>query len=95
MSVVESRSAGLEPARVGWPAPRDTHPNHHLSKNGRRWWVAFTVHRGCRQERVRRSLGTHDLIEARLRRDDLLEVYSRAADLRVSLRFVPAREVSR
>jgi hypothetical protein len=69
----------------------DIHPNHHLYKNGRRWWVAFTVHRGCRQERVRLSLHTHDLAEARLRRDELFELYARAEHLRMSLRFVPAR----
>ena len=48
-------------------------PNHHLWRNGRLWWIAFTViHDGWRQERIRRSLGTADLEEARRRRDILL-----------------------
>lgn len=52
-------------------------PDHHLWKNGRLWWIAFTVHRGHRQERIRHSLGTADGIEARRRRD---EVLARAAE---------------
>jgi hypothetical protein len=52
-------------------------PNHHLWRNGRLWWIAFTViHDGWRQERVRRSLGTPELDEARRRRDDLLQQYA-------------------
>ncbi len=52
-------------------------PNHHLWRNGRLWWIAFTVlYDGWRQERVRRSLGTADLDHARRRRDDLLQQYS-------------------
>ncbi|MGE5813638.1 MAG: hypothetical protein ACM36C_04055 [Acidobacteriota bacterium] len=52
-------------------------PNHHLWRNGRLWWVAFTViYDGWRQERIRRSLGTADLEEARRRRDDLFQQYA-------------------
>lgn len=48
--------------------------NHHLWRNGRLWWIAYTlIHDGWRQERVRHSLGTDDLAEARLRRDRILE----------------------
>jgi hypothetical protein len=48
-------------------------PNHHLWRNGRLWWIAFTViHDGWRQERVRHSLKTADLAEARRRRDAIL-----------------------
>jgi hypothetical protein len=48
-------------------------PNHHLWRNGRLWWIAFTVvYDGWRQERIRRSLRTTDLDEARRRRDALL-----------------------
>src|SRR4030095_3360327 len=44
-------------------------PNHHLWRNGRLYWVAFTVHLpGWQKERVRLSLGTADLVEARRRR---------------------------
>ncbi len=94
MSKLESSNAGFEPARIVWAAPPDAHPNHHLWKNGRLWWVAFTIHRGHRQERIRLSLGTPDLVEARRRRDECFGQYSRAADLCISLRFVPAREVA-
>jgi len=48
-------------------------PNHHLWRNGRFWWIAYTVIiDGWRQERIRHSLKTDDLLEARRRRDDLL-----------------------
>jgi hypothetical protein len=59
--------------------PRSTvpNPNHHLWRNGRLWWIAFTVvYDGWRQERVRRSLGTADLDEARGRRDHVLHQYA-------------------
>src|SRR6266542_3498559 len=46
-----------------------SNPNHHLWKNGRLWWIAFTlIHDGWRQERVRQSLGTDSLQDARRRR---------------------------
>lgn len=64
-------------------------PDHHLWRNGRRWWIAFTVHRGHRQERVRRSLGTADLHEARRRRDALLARFASEPGLVVSLRLAP------
>ncbi len=79
------------PARVDWSAPPDADPNHHLWLNGQVWWIAFTVHQGHRQERIRLSLGTHELCEARQRRDALLGLFARAEDLRISLRFAPSR----
>ena len=91
MKKVESSLVGSEPARIEWSAPPDADPNHHLWQNGRVWWIAFTVLQGCRQERIRRSLGTHDLVEARRLRDELLELFARAEDLQISLRFVPPR----
>jgi len=58
----------LAPSRAS-----ETNPNHHLWKNGRLWWLAVTLlHDGWRQERVRQSLGTDDLDEARRRRDLVL-----------------------
>ena len=66
-------------------------PNHHLWRNGRLWWIAFTVHRGHQQERIRFSLGTPDLDEARQRRDRALALFEKARDCKVSLRFVPRR----
>ena len=71
-------------------------PNHHLWRNGRLWWIAFTVHRGHVQERVRFSLGTPEVKEARRQRDQVFAVYETAADCRISIRLKPrpARETS-
>ena len=44
--------------------------DHHLYRNNGTWWIHYTVH--CADytaRRVRQSLRTRDLIEARLRRD--------------------------
>jgi hypothetical protein len=58
---------------------RRANPNHHLWRNGRLWWIAYTVlHDGWRQERVRHSLHTSDIVEARARRDDILRTLQRA-----------------
>ena len=83
------------PARVLWSAPPDADPDHHLWLNGRVWWIAFTVHQDHRQERIRRSLGTHDVADARRRRDALLDLFARAEELRISLRFAPSRRRGR
>jgi len=66
-------------------------PDHHLWRNGRLWWVAFTVHRGHLQERLRFSLRTDDVAVARKRRDDLFALFDSAAECRISLRFRPRR----
>ena len=64
------------------------HPDHHLWRNGRLWWVAFTVHLpGWQKERVRLSLGTADLDEARRRRDQVLHDYPRSTGCQLSLRL--------
>jgi hypothetical protein len=63
----------LAPSRAS-----ETNPNHHLWKNGRLWWLAVTLlHDGWRQERVRQSLGTDDVLEARRRRDLVLARFAR------------------
>ena len=65
-------------------------PNHHLWRNGRLWWLAFTVHLpGWQKERVRLSLGTDDLAEARRRRDEILKRYPQERNCTLSLRFAP------
>ena len=57
-----------------------SNPNHHLWKNGRLYWIAFTlIHDGWRQERVRQSLGTDNLLEARRRRDAILSLFGTIA----------------
>lgn len=66
----------------------DPNPDHHLWRNGRLWWVAFTVHLpGWRKDRVRVSLRTADLAEARRRRDALLARYPADNNCSLSLRY--------
>ena len=67
--------------------PASIDPDHHLWRNGRLWWIAFTIHRGHLQERVRFSLGTADVGEARQRRDEVFALYAQAPDCRISIRL--------
>lgn len=47
-------------------------PNHHLWNNNRTWFVHYTVYpTKITKERVRRSLNTRNIVEARQRRDKL------------------------
>jgi hypothetical protein len=70
-------------AKAVFPTQSSAHPDHHLWRNGRLWWVAFTVHLpGWQKERVRLSLGTDDIEEARRRRDQVLSEYPRATGWR-------------
>ena len=87
------KSTDREPAArdAGFPAPADADPNHHLWRNGRLWWIAFTVHRGHKQERIRFSLGTPDVDVARWRRDQVFALYEKAADCKISIRLKPRR----
>ncbi len=51
----------------------DENPDHHLWNNRGTWWCHFTLHRSdYTAERVRVSLKTRNLDEARNRRDELL-----------------------
>lgn len=48
-------------------------PDHHLYNNNGTWFIHYTVHpTPLTKERVRRSLGTKRLEEARARRDAIL-----------------------
>jgi hypothetical protein len=48
-------------------------PDHHLWNNNGTWWCHFTVHRDdFTKQRIRRSLRTTCLIEARRLRDAIL-----------------------
>jgi hypothetical protein len=62
-------------------------PDHHLWRNGRLWWIAFTVHRGHLQERVRFSLATADVEQARRRRDEVFALYEESQKCRISIRL--------
>ena len=47
-------------------------PNHHLWNNHGTWFLHYTIHpTPLTKERIRRSLGTKDLEQARRRRDVL------------------------
>ncbi len=52
-------------------------PNHHLWNNRGTWWCHFTIHHANHtSERVRISLKTRDLAEARRRRDRVFAIVS-------------------
>ena len=66
--------------------------NHHLWRNRRTWWVAFSVvHDGHRQARVRRSLQTKDVVVARQRRDALMQAYAARPGVTLSVRLPAPR----
>ena len=48
-------------------------PNHHLWNNHGTWWLHYTMHLSdYTKRRVRKSLGTRNVEEARQRRDGIL-----------------------
>ncbi len=66
----------------------DLDPDHHLWKNGTRWWIAITVHTvDWRKKRIRRSLGTNDIRKARQRRDRILRLFEQSPEYDLSLRY--------
>lgn len=53
--------------------PETVNPDHHIWNNNGTWWCHFTVHHAdYTAERVRVSLHTRDLAEARRRRDFIM-----------------------
>jgi hypothetical protein len=79
-------------SRVQFHPASQANPDHHLWRNGRLFWVAFTVHLpGWQKERIRLSLGTSDLQLARRRRDEVLRRYPEARRCELSLRLDPRR----
>ena len=53
--------------------------NHHLWNNHGTWWLHYTLHfPDYTRRRIRRSLGTTELDEARRRRDAILGSLPRA-----------------
>jgi hypothetical protein len=80
-NVVSSLPARVSSVELASSRAFASNPNHHLWKNGRLWWIAFTlIHDGWRQERVRQSLGTDSLPEARRRRDAILGLFAKEAE---------------
>ena len=48
-------------------------PNHHLWNNNGTWFIHYVVHpTPITKERIRKSLGTKSLAEARAKRDAIL-----------------------
>jgi hypothetical protein len=48
-------------------------PNHHLWNNNGTWFIHYVVHpTPITKERIRKSLGTKSLVEARRKRDAIL-----------------------
>ena len=69
--------------------------NHHLYRNGRLWWLAATILVGPETKRIRRSLGTRNIEEARARRDAQLDRLGSEAGVTVKMRFRPERPGNR
>jgi len=64
--------------RPGRESLDSENPDHHLWNNRGTWWCHFTLHRpDYTAERVRVSLRTREIGEARLRRDELLRRFTR------------------
>jgi len=54
-------------------------PNHHLWNNNGTWFIHYVVHpTPITKERIRKSLGTKSLAEARAKRDAILACKSPA-----------------
>jgi len=69
----EAGGAGLTGRATLAARPDRRNPNHHLWNNRGTWWCHFTVHLpDYTAKRVRVSLRTRDVGEARRRRDRLL-----------------------
>ena len=63
-------------------------PDHHLWNNHGTWWLHYTLHLpDYTKRRIRKSLATHDLGQARTLRDELLanlEAYSGVASCKAT-----------
>lgn len=72
----ENSSPRIGPGKI---SSRNTGENedHHLWNNRGTWWCHFTLHRpDYTSERIRVSLRTKDIDEARSRRDELFHALS-------------------
>lgn len=54
-----------------------SNPDHHLWNNNGMWWIDYTILRDPNLTgiRVRKSLGTKSVVEARVRRDALFNSF--------------------
>lgn len=70
-------SFGTLAVRSSFGPGAPSNPDHHLWNNRGTWWCHFTLHRpDYTAERLRVSLRTRDLAEARRRRDELLRRFA-------------------
>jgi len=52
----------------------ESNPNHHIWNNNGTWFIHLVIHKEDNTaERLRKSLKTHDVEEARAKRDRILE----------------------
>lgn len=58
--------------RLSFRRLEDTNDRHHIYNNNGTFYAHFTVHFGHRKRRIRLSLQTRSLSEAKARRDELL-----------------------
>ncbi len=58
--------------RLSFRRPDDANDRHHIYNNNGTYYAHFTVHFGHRKRRIRLSLQTPSLDEAKARRDELL-----------------------
>ena len=79
LDLLEAHGGNSAPVLAGILAVRtdEGNPDHHLWNNRGTWWCHFTLHRSdYTAERIRVSLRTRDVVEARLRRDELLRRFT-------------------
>lgn len=79
LDLLEEHGGAPAPVHAGTLATRIDrgNPDHHLWNNRGTWWCHFTLHRpDYTAERVRVSLRTREVGEARLRRDELLRRFA-------------------
>ena len=79
LDLLEEHGGTSAPVLTGTLAVRtaEENPDHHLWNNRGTWWCHFTLHRpDYTAERVRVSLRTREVEEARLRRDELLRRFA-------------------
>jgi hypothetical protein len=71
-------------------------PNHHLWNNQGTWWIHCTLHRfDHTAHRLRRSLQTRCIEEARKRRDQLLAALAAEAEANRSIQSAETATVAR
>ncbi|MDF1755932.1 MAG: hypothetical protein P1U89_24300 [Verrucomicrobiales bacterium] len=72
--IIQSADTIKQAVRLTKNSGNPANPNHNLWNNHGTWWCHFTIHHlNHSAERVRVSLKTSSVTEARLRRDKILK----------------------